>query len=58
MEHAPHINSVQAALWLHHFVLAKGENLLEVIGLFSMSGLFKRKRTQKGFSAEIGLPIW
>lgn len=44
--------------WMLHFVSATGENLLGVIGLFSLSGLLERKRTQKGFSAAKGFPIW
>lgn len=59
MELAPQDSSIHAAFpWLPYSVLATGQNLLGVIGLFSMSGLFERKRTQKGFSAAIGLPIW
>lgn len=43
-----HLSCVSSPL---HLRSATGENLLKVIGLFSLSGLFGRKWTQKEFSA-------
>lgn len=53
-EHASHNSSVPAA----SLVLATGEKRMVFIGLLSMSGPVERKRTQQGFSAAVGLPMW